>query len=119
MSHIYRFVGGLNGGSDSRIVLRDEEAHHALHVVRVKLGDVVEVFDGVGNAYACRVEEVGRKEVECVVESSRFVEVESPRVIVSLAWLNKDKAVEEMIQRCTELGVSEFARIIAAITGIS
>lgn len=108
MSHTYRFFGGLEAGDDSRVVLRDDEGHHALHVVRVKVGDSVEVFDGEGNAYGCLVEGIGRKEVECAVESSRFVEVESPRVVVSLAWLNKDKAVEELIQRCTELGVSEF-----------
>lgn len=117
MSHVYRFYGGLDEGSDSRVVLRDEEAHHALHVVRVKVGDLIEVFDGSGSAWSCRVEALGRKEVGCVVESHRVEEVESPRVVVSAAWLKKDKAVEELIQRCTELGVAEFRFFRGAHSG--
>lgn len=99
------------------MVLRDEEAHHALHVVRVKAGDAIEVFDGTGNAWVCRVGEATRKDVTCEVVSHRIEEEETPRVVVSAAWLNKDKAVEELIQRCTELGVAEFRFFRGAHSG--
>lgn len=108
MSHIYRFYAHPEGNDEGRVILRDEEAHHALHVLRVKAGQEVHVFDGLGRSCRCVVEAVSRKDVVCaVVEAFESAQV-SPRVCVSVAWLNKDKAVEELIQRCTELGVSEF-----------
>ena len=108
MSHIYRFYSQVEGEDGSRVVLRDEEAHHALHVLRIKVGQEVHVFDGAGHSWRCVVEEVSRKEVVCGIVDAVVAERSAPGVCVSLAWLNKDKAVEELIQRCTELGVSEF-----------
>ena len=108
MSHIYRFYACPEVGDDSAVVLRDEEAHHALHVLRIKVGQEVHVFDGQGRSWQCVVESCERKEVVCRVEEADECAQASPRVVVSMAWLNKDKSVEELIQRCTELGVSEF-----------
>ena len=108
MSHIYRFNAQPEAEDSTRVVLRDEEAHHALHVIRIQAGDEIEVFDGRGNAWRCCVEESSRKEVGCSVIEQRYTEAVAPRVIVSMAWLKKDKAVESLIQRCTELGVGEF-----------
>jgi len=108
MSHIYRFYSQFLSEDGSRVVLRDDEAHHALNVLRIKVGQDVHVFDGEGLSWRCVVEEVSRKEVMCGIVDTRKTERSVPGVCVSLAWLNKDKSVEELIQRCTELGVSEF-----------
>lgn len=108
MPHTFRFFGTPDGNNSSRIALKDEEAHHALHVVRTKIGDTVEVFDGLGNEWACTVEAASRREVECAVQSHRAEARPKSRVTISVAWLNKDKAIEELIQRCTEIGVGEF-----------
>lgn len=108
MSHTYRFYAQPEVGDSARIVLRDDEAHHALHVLRIKAGSEVGVFDGLGNAWSCRVSACSRKEVSCAVMEHSFTEPAGPRVVVSVAWLNKDKAVEALIQRCTELGVGAF-----------
>lgn len=108
MSHVYRFYGGLDSEDGDVITLSGDEAHHALHVVRVKVGAEIGVFDGRGNAWSCVVESCTRREVVCRVEAHTYSEQESPRVIVSMGWVNKDKRVESLVQRCTELGVAEF-----------
>jgi 16S rRNA (uracil1498-N3)-methyltransferase len=108
MSHVYRFYGGLDVDGGEVIRLVGDEAHHALHVVRVKVEDSIGVFDGRGNAWVCVVESCTRREVVCRVVERSFTEQESPRVIVSMGWVNKDKRVESLVQRCTELGVAEF-----------
>lgn len=108
MSHIYRFYAQPEENDASRVILRDDEAHHALHVIRIKVGQEIDIFDGNGHTWRCCVEETSRKEVSCSVLEQRHVSADAPRVILSLAWLNKDKAVESLIQRCTELGVGEF-----------
>lgn len=108
MSHLYRFYAQPEPNEPTQVILRDEEAHHALHVLRLKVGAEVGVFDGQGNDWTCRVEECSRKELTCRVLEHCYTEPAESKVIVSLAWLNKDKAVEALIQRCTELGVGEF-----------
>lgn len=108
MAHVYRFYCGEAVAGASEVALSGEEAHHALHVVRVKPGDSLEVFDGAGRSFACEVSECDRKDVTCQVLGESFVERALPRVFVSLAWLGKDKGVESLIQRCTELDVAGF-----------
>ena len=108
MAHVYRFFGeGIEAGA-SEIVLSGEEAHHALHVVRVKAGDALEVFDRAGRSWSCEVRDCSRKDVVCDVTRESFSEQALPQVFVSMAWLGKDKGVESLIQRCTELGVAGF-----------
>ena len=46
-------AGTLRGNA---LRLDGREAHHALHVLRLKRGDAVTVLDGAGNEFACEVE---------------------------------------------------------------
>jgi 16S rRNA (uracil1498-N3)-methyltransferase len=108
MSHIYRFYAEPEVGDAARVVLRDEEAHHALHVLRIKEGQTIHAFGGLGRAWRCVVESASRKEVVCAVVEATESARPAPGVCVSMAWLNKDKSIEALIQRCTELGVGEF-----------
>ena len=39
--------------------LDGREAHHALHVLRLKHGELVTVLDGIGNEFLCTVESCG------------------------------------------------------------
>src|SRR6266403_2643062 len=45
------------------LVLTDQEAHHALHVVRVRRDERVTVVDGVGHEFVCEAKELARDKV--------------------------------------------------------
>ena len=48
------------------------EAHHALHVLRVKRGELVAVLDGAGNEFLCTVENNSRQAVTLSVSLKNF-----------------------------------------------
>ena len=52
MSHLHRFFASPEDGDPGLAVLRNDEAHHAIHVVRLRPGDRVEVIDGHGYSWA-------------------------------------------------------------------
>ena len=56
------FAPSLAGGL---IELPDFEAHHALKVLRLGVGDRVELFDGVGGLIEATLETAGRNQVIC------------------------------------------------------
>ena len=37
------------------IQLSKTESHHCMHVMRMKLNDIVQVLDGNGNRYTCKI----------------------------------------------------------------
>ncbi len=108
MPHIHRFYVPSGSPTESEVVLRDEEAHHALHVVRIRVGDTAEVFDGCGRSWTGAVVAKTQREVTIALTSVRTAPRPPIRLTLLQAWLHRDKPIEDLIRRCTELGVTRF-----------
>jgi 16S rRNA (uracil1498-N3)-methyltransferase len=108
MPHVHRFYILPDTTESNRIELAGQELHHALHVVRVRSGDPVALFDGRGRELVGKVAEAGKRSVEIAVDEIRQVEKPSVRVQLLMAGLHRDKAIEEAVRRGTELGVVRF-----------
>jgi len=109
MAHTHRFFISPDAlPSESTAALGGDEAHHALHVVRARVGDEVVLFDGNGHEWLGTVAATGRHDVRVDIREHR--EVAPPAACVTLlqATLNNQKAMEELIRRCTEIGVRRF-----------
>ncbi len=59
------------------VQLPDEEAAHAVKVMRLRVGDPVELFDGCGNQSAGQVVAVHRRNCECATEAPQAVNRET------------------------------------------
>jgi 16S rRNA (uracil1498-N3)-methyltransferase len=89
-------------------VLDAEQSHHCAQVMRQNVGDTLVVFDGHGTEAKARITEIGKNEVKFSV----LAKGSSPRTIhpVRLAQaLTKAKSMDLIIEKATELGVSELA----------
>ena len=90
------------------IELAGDELHHAAHVVRLRSGEAVEVFDGRGAAARAVSTEVTKQRVALRVEEVLDSSRELPfRVTLAAALIHPDK-FELVLQKATELGVSEI-----------
>lgn len=109
MPHLHRFFLDPPPMAAAReAVLTDYEAHHALHVVRLRQGDAIEVFDGAGRAWDATVSATTRHDVRLALSDMREVAAPRVRVTIFQAWLHRDKAVEELIRHGTEIGFARF-----------
>jgi 16S rRNA (uracil1498-N3)-methyltransferase len=86
------------------LMLTGREAHHALHVLRVRRGEQVTVLDGAGAEFACTVRNYDRDKVELTVEQKDLVPP-LPYRITLLQAVPKGRIIESIIQKATELGV--------------
>jgi 16S rRNA (uracil1498-N3)-methyltransferase len=91
------------------------EGHHALHVLRLRRDDPVEVLDGAGARIQCVVDEPGRKEIILKVRQREFVPRANFQITLFPAIL-KGKAMDMVIQKATELGVYRIVPIQAQRT---
>ncbi len=90
------------------MVLPFEESHHALHVVRVRIGDNVELFDGRGHVMSGKVTGMSRREVSLAVETVRDVPPPDHRIVIVQGWLNRDKPIDRLVNMATALGVAQL-----------
>lgn len=109
MHRFYLPPGHCQGTSLS---LSGREAHHALHVLRVRRGEAVTVLDGEGLICECVVEELGRDHLSLKVIERRS-SAPLPSQITVLQAIPKGKLFDSIIQKATELGAF---RIIPFLT---
>ncbi len=83
------------------------EAHHARHVMRIRRGDRVAALDGVGHEYLCEVQELDRDTTRLAVVEKRSQPAPASRITL-LQAVPRGKAMENIIQKATELGVSRI-----------
>lgn len=94
--------------ADSTIDLPGRISHHASHVLRLRDGDRVVLFDGRGGEYPARLADRGSR---ARLEAHHPVEREAPIALVLVqAWISIDK-LEWVVEKAVELGV---ARIVLA-----
>ncbi len=99
---------GSSESGESLLELSAEESHHALHVLRIRKGDSIRLFDGKGFFYDARVAKTGRRSVTFRV-ASRFESRSEPltRVVLFVSLL-KGRKSDFLVQKSVELGVGEI-----------
>ena len=93
------------------LTIEGREAHHALHVLRMKRGEEVTVLDGKGGEFRCVVRETGRHSLTVEVMDSKVTE-RPPYEVALFQALPKGKAFETILQKATELGAHRIMPLI-------
>lgn len=108
MARTFRFFTPTDVLNAGVVTLDTEEAHHALHVARIRVGESVEVFDGAGSVGQCTVSAVGRRTVSLEVQDISKEPEPEHRLILCMASLNRERTMEAVIEGCVPLGTTEF-----------
>jgi len=95
-------------------MLPEDAAHHAVHVLRVRAGDEVTLFDGRGGEYAARVASIERLKVAVDLLQHRPIEREPPLWTVLVQGLSSGERMDFTIRKAVELGVAEVRPVLAA-----
>jgi len=95
------------------VLLAEDSAHHAVHVLRIRTGDEVTLFNGRGGEFAARVASVERLKVLCDVLQHRVIERESPLRVVLVQGVSSGERMDFTVRKSVELGVAEIHPLLA------
>ena len=104
------FYPTLAGGMT--VTLLDEEFHHLVHVLRGKIGQRVELFDGRGASADAVVEKLSKREAQLSLVSE--VKLDPPpgiSLVMGVACPKGDR-LKWLVEKSTELGVSELIPLV-------
>ena len=103
---IHRFYAPDAGRSGQTVDLPRGEARQLAHVLRIRPGALVRVFDGGGREFSARVETVGRSAVTVhTLEPHAPAREPAVRLRLALAIL-KGRATDTVVRDATMLGVT-------------
>ncbi len=95
----------MQGG---KLTLNKDHHHHLIHVLRYNIGDIITLFDELGYEARGEIVSIEKESLTVLTENSKLVDRE-PKVRITMAFaLSKGQKPEFVLQKCTEIGVSEF-----------
>ena len=109
---IHRFYAPIAAFREGQVSLAESEAHHLRDVLRHAVGDEVNVFDGSGGEFRCRVEAIAKRSAELIVLGPIETMAESPLRLTLAAALLKGDKFDLVVKKCVELGVSSIVPLI-------
>jgi 16S rRNA (uracil1498-N3)-methyltransferase len=92
-------------------LLSAEEAHHALNVLRLKVGATLNVFDGRGHEAQARIAETTKDSVRLTI--LQHSNTASLPCRITLAQAIPKKSMDLIVQKATELGVATIVPLVS------
>lgn len=109
MAHRFFYEGSFD---DDLLPLEGSEAHHLLHVLRLKEEDQVLLFNGTGVEVEGKIEKTGRKSVEIRVISRRESLDETQVPLILATAVPKGDRFRWLVEKAAELGVTKLVPLI-------
>ncbi len=93
----------------SAIILDEDETRHLRDVLRLKVGDIANVFDGEGREFQCSIETIEKRNATLKIQNKVTpASPESPLDLTLAAVLLKGDKLDLVVQKAVELGVNRF-----------
>ena len=97
--------------SKDTIRISEAERHHLLNVLRLKVNDQVEVFDGEGNRYVASLCDTRTAPLQAKILQYQF-HPHTPPYITLFQGLPKFDKMDLIVQKTTEIGVNGIAPMV-------
>jgi 16S rRNA (uracil1498-N3)-methyltransferase len=88
------------------LTLPEDEAHHAVKVLRLKAGDRIEVIDGK-RVYIAEVKSADKKKVTASILGYEVSDEKYPKLVLCQGFV-KGKKADFIVEKATELGADEI-----------
>ena len=88
--------------------LEGDEARHLARVMRAKIGDTVELFDGQGTSWTATVQAIQRNHVSLRLDQKQSETISNKPIITLAVALPKGDRQKWLIEKITELGTDSL-----------
>ncbi|MCB0428859.1 MAG: 16S rRNA (uracil(1498)-N(3))-methyltransferase [Flavobacteriales bacterium] len=93
-------------------ILDGTEAHHCLHVLRMKAGDKIVLTDGLGHLAAATIVHAGKKEVQFRTGEWIHAAGPEPGIHIAIAPTKGNDRFEWFLEKATEMGVAAITPLL-------
>lgn len=95
------------------LALPESDSKHCVRVLRMKEGDMVEVTDGKGHRYTCRLMDANPKGAAVeIVDVENIALPWSQRITVAVAPTKHLDRMEWLVEKLTEIGINRFVPLL-------
>jgi len=96
---------------DKSFVIENEQFHYLSTVRRFSAGDEINIFDGLGNSYKARIDNIDRTTMKGTILSSKTFVLSKIKVSLYTA-IPKGERFDWLIEKAGEIGISKIVPVI-------
>lgn len=94
------------------LYLDEDESHHAVKVFRLTEGDSIEVTDGVGALYTCRITKAEARKCQFEITNKIVQPLKSHFIHIAIAPTKNNDRIEWFIEKAVEIGVDQISFLL-------
>lgn len=98
--------------SGTRVTLEGSAASHLTRVLRLRVGETLTLFNGLGGEFAASIDRAHGREVTVALGEHRPIERESPLTLTLAQGVSRAERMDLVVQKATELGVSRLVPVL-------
>ena len=115
MQEPYLFVDDLSSPPKD-LLLDEDQSRHAIQVLRMQMGDTVQLTDGKGHLCFARIMVHNKKACQVRIERETYVPPPEKKVRIAISLLKNPGRFEWFLEKATEIGVSEILPLLCQRT---
>jgi 16S rRNA (uracil1498-N3)-methyltransferase len=96
---------------NNNFIVKDEQFHYLSAVRRFSVGDEINLFDGLGNSYKARIDNIDKKSIKGSILSSKTLVLSDKKVSLYTA-IPKGERFDWLIEKASEIGVAKIVPVI-------
>jgi 16S rRNA (uracil1498-N3)-methyltransferase len=109
---VHRFIVKPSDIKNNLVELNEKESHHALRVLRLQVGDAVQVLDGKGQIYSGFISGTDNACVQISLDPNQAQHLNSAVKLTLACSIIKADRMEWLIEKACELGVFEIIPLV-------
>lgn len=98
--------------AQKQIVLNEETSKHIVQVLRMKVGEQINLTDGKGTLLTCEIVDDHKKHCTVQVKDTRHKAQDAKKVTVAISLLKNANRFEWFLEKATEIGVTEIIPLL-------
>ena len=100
----------------STIVLNEDTSKHVVQVLRMKIGEQLQLTDGKGNLFTTEITNDHKKKAEVKILSSTFITAPFRKISIAISLVKNASRFEWFLEKATEIGVNEIFPLLCSRT---
>lgn len=98
---------------ENSLMLPESDSQHCVRVLRMKSGDIIEVIDGKGYRYECRILEAHQKRTRVEITKKQQIPLSwDNNITIAVAPTKHLDRMEWLVEKLTEVGVNRIIPLL-------
>ncbi len=102
--------------SDHEVVLDEHASKHIVQVLRMQVGEKLQLTDGKGNLFTSEIRDDNRKRCSVSILEKSSITNHKSKIIIAISPLKNTSRFEWFLEKATEIGVAEIIPLLCERT---